>query len=201
MRTTRSTIRRTALITAAVAAAVAPASAMAATGSDAVSANLTGGALSIQAPTTDISFTHLISGTSDPLSLDLGSFSVDDATGAGLGWSLDAGVTALTDAAAGRTLTGAVIQLKQLATATGDGQTTAGPTPVAGTSGPGNAYIDLPTDGTTTKQLASAGADEGLGQWTFPAQTAGLQLVVPADAKTGNYAGQLTLTLTQNGGA
>jgi hypothetical protein len=193
------TTRRATLIGATLLAAAAPSSAVAATdgtASPAVAATLSAGALTVTAPTATFDFgTHALTGA-DILPIDLAAWSVTDATGDALGWSLKANVSTLTDTVdSAKTLTGAVAQFKALGDGTSaDLAATEGPDEEAGTGG----YTDLSADDAASSvTLASAATGKGMGKWNFPLMSGGLRLRVPSNAVPGSYAGTLTLTLSQ----
>jgi hypothetical protein len=200
MRLPSSTTRRATLLVTTLLLAAAPSSALAAAvdgaASPDVTATLTPGILSVTPPAATLDFgTHSLTGAEDTVPIDLSSWSVKDATGDALGWSLKAKVGTLTDSGAGKTLAGAVVQFAAPADATSaDQPATNGPVEAT----PGSGYVDLTADDAASGlPLATAAESMGMGTWTFPAAAGGLRLRVPSNAEVGSYTGTLTLTLSQ----
>jgi hypothetical protein len=165
---------------------VAP-SANAAIGTDstAVTVSLSGGAFTLDAPTS-------ASGTGDvtPLStvtVSLNDTTVTDNRGTLLGWTVTATSSGLTGSGSAA---GVSISPATMTWATG---TIASPSGALGLLGnPANINVSVPGTGALTGAVAAvAGVGVGGGVYTYPAT---VTVVVPLDAKAGSYAGTIVQT-------
>ncbi len=136
------------------------------------------GTLSITAAPGNFAYSATLSG--DPLNLT-SSFAVgvNDATGSGAGWNLQATISVLTDAASD-TIPAADHTIQSVALSG-----TTGIAPTNGISYP----LAIPT---SAAKIFNAAVNTGTGQATMTFST---QLMVPADAAVGTYTAALTVTI------
>jgi hypothetical protein len=168
--------------------AVAPIAAQAATTQ--ATGTLTGGAVSNTAPAIS-PFTAVLSGDDQTVDTAVGSWDVNDATGASPGYTVT--VTAGTPS----------VNATSLAASLGSTWLTLTPTQaVADSSNPAPpSTAPVPAGpqalGATAATIDSAAVNTGSGEWDFPADTGGaasLAVVIPGNAKAGAYSDTLTFT-------
>jgi hypothetical protein len=185
----RVVLRHTAVALGVAAAfAVAPFAAQAATTQ--ATGTLTGGAVSNTAPVIS-PFTAVLSGEDQTVHTAVGSWDVNDATGASPGYTVT--VTAGTPS----------VNATSLAASLGSTWLTLTPTQaVADSSNPAPpSTAPVPAGpqalGATAATIDSAAVNTGSGEWDFPADTGGaasLAVVIPGNAKVGAYSDTLTFT-------
>ena len=125
-----------------------------------------------------------LNGTDQTDTAELGSFRADDLTGTGDGWTVSVQASQFSNVGASRQLViGSLEMAAPTVSAAGD---TTSPEPTL-TSGP------YPIDNGSPVTIATAAANEGMGQYTFGATE--LTLSIPADAYTDTYSSTLTITL------
>lgn len=149
---------------------------------------LTGGSLSSTTPAIT-PFATTLTGRTQTVKAEMGAWSVTDARGTGLGYTITASATAPTvGGVAANAGTGASLVLSPKTATKATGNT-------AGTVGPvATAAVALTTTAVT---IESAPALTGQGTWEFAADAAGagsLAVVIPGDAKPGTYQSTLTFT-------
>jgi hypothetical protein len=177
--------RRAAIVVTGLLALAAPSAAMAA--DTPLTTDLTAGALGMSAPTA-VSVTAPLTGLANAqVDGSVPSWNVNDASGAGKGWTLGVKLSAFT-------LAGGTVRMRALdnPTAPADQDLTTAPTLTAGDVG---GYLPALT-GTDTI-VADAAADKGMGLWSWDTVADGLRVNYPSNAKVGTYTGTLTFTLTQ----
>lgn len=187
--------RSLAVAGAAAASFAAPGSALAQS-TDTTAITLTAGTLTFSDifDASDFASTAL-TGLVKTVTTGTGTWAVNDARGSLLGWNVKIRATRFATADAtpiklpAGSLTYAGVGASDITAGAGQLSSTA---PVAVTVA---AAID--SDSTTSDQaIANAVLGGGGGQWNFAAKTAGLTLVIPADAKAGTYTSTITTTLT-----
>ena len=163
--------------------AVAP---MAAQAADTEAAGTLGaGELTNTAPSIG-SLSTSLTGVSQIVTADVGTWSVTDARGSDLGYNVTVAATAPTveGSAAGAGTGGSLTLTKSSATAMPGNSAPQGPTPSAG------ATMVLGA----AASIAGALPTDGQGAWEFAAVTDGLSVVIPGDAQAGAYSSTLTYT-------
>lgn len=154
--------------------------------------NLTGtlleGALSMTTPAIT-PFSTTLTGLTQTVNAEMGAWSVTDARGTSLGYTITASASAPTvDTVAADAGTGASMVLTPKTATKASGNT-------AGTIGPvATAAVALTPTAVT---IQSAIATTGQGTWDFAADAVGsgsLAVVIPGDAKPGAYQSTLTFT-------
>jgi hypothetical protein len=132
------------------------------------------------------SLSTTLTGVSQIVNADVGTWSVTDARGTDLGYNVTLAATAPTvGAVAAAAGTGGSLTLtKSDATAMPGNSAPQGPTPSAG------ATMVLGA----AASIAGALPTDGQGAWEFAAVTDGLSVVIPGDAKAGAYSSTLTYT-------
>lgn len=150
---------------------------------------LTGGALSITTPAI-APFSTTLTGLTQTVNAEMGAWSVTDARGTSLGYTITASATAPTvGGSAANAGTGASMALTPKTATIAAGNT-------AGTVGPVATPAPVPLT-TTAATIESAAALTGQGTWNFAADVAGsgsLAVVIPGNAKPGAYSSTLTFT-------
>ena len=149
---------------------------------------LTAGSLSNTAPTITSLGNVALTGVNQTLTTAVGAWSVNDARGSNLGYSITVAATAPTvDGSAGAAGTGGSMTL----------------TPTTATAAAGNPAITGPVAAaaqllsTTAATIDNAAAGTGQGQWDFAADsgaTKNLSMVIPGNASAGAYSSTLTYT-------
>ena len=131
-------------------------------------------------------FTDTLTGVAHNKATDIGAWSVTDARGTEVGYTVTVSATAPTiDGVAADAGTGATVSLETPAAPTSAEGLLAGP----GVSGAGMRLLD-----TDAETIATAEVGNGMGQWDFAAGTGNLVLRIPGDAKPGTYLSTLTFT-------
>jgi hypothetical protein len=186
----RPVVLRRAAVALGVAAAfaVAPIAAQAAT--TAATGTLTAGAVSNTAPAIS-PFTAVLTGVNQTVRTAVGPWDVDDATGAGPGYTVTVtagvpfnNVTALTASLGSTWMT--LTPNQAVADASNPAPASTAPVP----AGP-------QALGATAATIDSAAVNTGSGMWDFPADAgaaASLAVVIPGDAQAGSYSDTLTFT-------
>lgn len=154
---------------------------------DDTNVTVTGGTLAITAAPTASNFTGVtLDGTAKTTTAALAAFEVNDARGTGAGWNVTIAGTAFAEhsgtayVASGKTLANGSLDIA-VPTVAQDGTTSAVPTMTGGT-----------VDGTTRK-IASAAVDTGMGK--FDVGAAALTLSIPASAYAKSYRSDLTISV------
>jgi len=180
------TFRRAGRLAAGIAltsALVAAPSALAAPGD--VDGEIDPGALTTVTPTI-APFTDTLTGVAHDKATDIGAWSVTDARGSEVGYTVTVSATAPTiNGVAADAGTGATVSLETPAAPTSAEGLVAGPE----VSGSGMRLLDADAETIATAQI-----ENGMGQWDFAADTGNLVLRIPGDAKPGTYLSTLTFT-------
>lgn len=186
---------RSAMIAVVAAAAVGVSASPALAATDDTNVTVTGGVLSITNPVV-ANFTGVtLNGAAQTTTAAVGAFSVNDATGTGSGWNVTVQASQLAqydstlNAGAGGYVTGGrtlALNSLSLPASTVASPNTTSPDPSI-TAGP---YL---IDSASAVKVASAAANEGMGEYDFSAAT--LTLSLPASVYAANYRSDVTLSV------
>lgn len=168
------------ILLAAAAIAVMTPAALAA---DGTSVTIIGGDLTITNPAASDFPATTLTGTRQTKRADLEAFTVNDARGTGLGWSVFAQATQFKDATGTKTFDRGSLTMSK-PTVAADGTTSASPTV---NDGPYTIDALLPV------KVTSAGVNTGMGKYDFGATTLGL--TIPADVYATTYSSDVTISV------
>jgi len=187
--------KRSAMIAVVAAAAVGVGASPALAAADATNVTVTGGVLSITDPVVGDFTAVTLNGAAQTTTAAVDAFSVNDATGTGAGWNVTVQASPLTEydsalnAGAGGYVTGGrTLALNSLSlpasTVASPNTTSPDPAITAGT---------YTIDAASAVKVASAAANEGMGEYDFSAAT--LTLSLPASVYAAKYRSDVTLSV------
>lgn len=152
-------------------------------------ATVTGGTLSMVAPTAANFTAVVLNGTAQTTTAALSTLSVSDDTGTGAGWKVSAQATQFAEhdgtayVTSGKTLATGSLTLSA-PTVAANGTTSTAPTITAG---------PYTIDSGAAVKIASAAVDTGMGAYDFSATT--MTLSIPASAYAKTYRSDVTVTV------
>jgi hypothetical protein len=153
---------------------------------DDTSVTLTGGTISITAPTFGDFPGATLAGLAQGEDATVSDWSVNDPRGNGFGWEVSMAASTLsTGGGSPIIMTGATLTVAA---------------PEVAPTDPSNLSTDPAVFGgdirAGTVKVADANANEGLGEWDFTQGATDLSIGIPADARAGSYTSTITTTLT-----